>query len=229
MDSDSSRNKELILSFLTGLEAEDVLTPISMAQLIHIDDSYEHIIEIIKENPHSYYPVYDDGIDNIVGVLNIRNIITHQEDPFNFTHLLDQPFFISENKNLAELLEEFKQKKSCFALVVDEHGSVRGVITKADILEALWDNGESPDEEINSYVQEIDDSFIIDTRMPIEDFNKLFQIELECEDCDSVGGFIIEQFSYVPQIGEELQAMGLNIIVTKTEGAKLEEVKINRI
>lgn len=229
MESDSSRIKNLLLPILTELEAEDIFTPISMARLINIEDNYDHIIQIIKEEPHSCYPVYDDGIDNIVGILFISDLVINKQDHFNLQQLLHCPLFISENKNLADLLDEFKQKKTYFAVVVDEHGSVRGIVTKTDILEAFWSSNNVLEYDASIYIKEFDGAYLIDARLPLEDFNKNFHVEFNCEDCDSIGGFVIEQFAYVPQLGEDLVLDTMSITVTKTEGAKLQELMIKML
>lgn len=226
MESDQRQyDKKILVQMLSALEAEDVLTPISMTQLINIESTYEEIIEMIRQDPHECYPVYQDGIDNILGILYIRDLLIHQNIPFDLHQILQHPLFISENKNIVDLFEELTQKKQHIAMVVDEHGSVRGVVTPNDILQELVEVNES-EETIQSFIVEKNSQYYVDARLPIEEFNKKFNIECICENCDSVGGFLIEQFGYVPQVEENFTIENIKITVTKMEGAKLQELMI---
>ncbi len=225
MESDSSRcNKENFITLLEGFEAEDVLTPISMTQLINIEDSYEEIIEIISNSSHYCYPVYKDGIDNILGILYIRDLLINKSEPFDLYSLLHYPIFISENKSLLEILKEFKQ--TSFAIVVDEHGAVRGTVTSTDILNSFCDSNAS-EASLQDLVKIQGNDYLINARFPLDEFNKKFDQELKGEDCDSLGGFVIEQFSYVPQLGEVLTINNMVITISQTEGAKLQELTVN--
>ncbi|MGL5955599.1 MAG: CBS domain-containing protein [Brevinema sp.] len=224
MDSDSYRKYvEFLKQFLLEFEAEDILTPISMTQLINIEESYDHIINIITQHPHSCYPVYKDGVDNILGILHAHDLLIQQE--FDLDTIIRYPMFISENKSLLELLEDFQKKQYSFAVVVDEHGSVRGIVTKTDILNAFW-NSEENHEILKEQIIEQDGVFLIDPRLLLEEFNKKFSTDLSCENCDSIGGYVIEKFTYVPQLGEELQDGEMLIKVSRTEGAKLLELTV---
>ncbi len=221
MDSDSYRqNNELLQQLLVELEAEDVLTPISMVQLIDIDDEYEDIVNIISQNPHTSYPVYKDGVDNILGILYTSDLLLYNPKETDFHSILEYPLFISENKGVLDLLQEFKQKHVNFAIVVDEHGAVRGVVTKTGILEALLSDEES-EETLKELIVNMGEDYLIDPKLSLEEFNKKFSKELVGVDCDSIGGYVIEKFTYVPDLGEELKEDGMTIIVSQTEGARL--------
>ncbi len=215
----------IIKDYLSQLKSEDIFTPISMIKLIDVEDTTEEILEMIAQYPHSHYPVYKDGVDNILGILNVADIAGAAD--FKLNEIVRQPMFISENKNALELLSDFKQKNQSFAIVVDEHGAVRGVVTKSNILDALWEDGEP---EINELVIKQGSEYLVDPVLSLDDFNKKFDTDLVCEDCDSIGGYVIEKFTYVPSLGEFIQEGNMTITVSKTEGAKLLEltVKINR-
>lgn len=226
MESDSSRcNKEEFVALLSIFEAEDVLTPISMIQLINIEDSYEEIISIISKSSQYCYPVYKDGIDNILGILYIHDLLINKSEPFDLHSLLHYPIFISENKSLLELLQEFRQKNTSFAIVVDEHGAVRGVVTSTEILNSFFDNNTS-EVSLHNLVKIQGNDYLINARCSLDEFNKKYNRELICEDCDSLGGFVIEQFTYVPQLGEVITIDDIVITISKTEGAKLQELTV---
>lgn len=227
MDSDSYRRKnEIITPLLLEWEAEEILTPVSMIQFINIDDEYNHIQHIISTTNYSNYPVYKDGVDNILGVLHVADLVKlDRNNNVDLNSVLRYPLFISENKNLLEILREFHQKNSSFAIVVDEHGSVRGIVTKQNIIDFLWDSNENKN-STDEYVVDKNAPLFIDPRTPIDEFNKKFSVNLEGYDCETIGGYMIEKLTYVPQLGESLEIENMLITVSKTEGAKLLELTI---
>lgn len=226
-DVSCSQRRKQFLELLSSLKAEDIFIPISMTSLLNIEDSYQNILKLIRENNFSYYPVYEDGIDNILGILNSKSILLQGSKTLKLKSLIETPLFISENMRLDELFLEFLKKKKEFAIVVDEYGSIRGIITNNDILKALY----GPDETqiSQNFIIKNNNKFFVDTRMPIEEFNKFFHWELQCDDCDTIGGYIIEQFTYVPQNGETKIIEDRCITITKSEGAKLQEITIENL
>ncbi|MGL4366770.1 MAG: transporter associated domain-containing protein [Brevinemataceae bacterium] len=221
MEDDSFRNRQKnIFDDLYTFQAEDVLVPVSMTQFIDIENSYSEIIELIRETKFSCYPVYRDGVDDIIGILKIKDLLFCGSDSIDINSLLLQPLFISENKTLSSLCLEFVEKNLNFAIVVDEHGSVRGIVTYKDILSFLVDHQKT--EVLKQYViTKVDGSSIIDAVMPLDDFNANFGTTVFSEEYDTIGGYLIEQFTYVPQVGEVLKLDSATVTVKETQGAKL--------
>ncbi|MGL4560694.1 MAG: transporter associated domain-containing protein [Brevinema sp.] len=216
--------KEEFLKLLSTLDAEDILNPISTITVFDIDTPYEKIISRVKNSSHMFYPVYEHRIDNIIGLLSIKDLIGLTEHEFKLANILHAPFFISENTKLDELIIQLNQKMD-FAIVVDEHGSVRGFITHADIRNALYF-----DEQNHQFTSEIinldSKEFYLNAQMSLDEFNQKFHQNLLSEDCDTIGGFVIEKFTYVPQNEEVLTLDKLSITVKKSEGAKLLELAL---
>jgi len=221
-DISCSQRRSEFLKLLSTLKAENILIPISMVSLINIEDSYASILQTIRDTAYTYYPVYADGIDNILGILNSKTILLNKAKSVDLKSFIETPLFISENMRLDELFLEFMKKQMKFSIVVDEYGSIRGIITYNDILESLY--GDNDTQIQQNFIIKNDNKFVIDTKMPIEEFNKFFSLNLECDDCDTIGGYIIEEFTYVPQNEETLVIEDMIIKITKSEGAKLQEI-----
>ncbi|MGL4388464.1 MAG: transporter associated domain-containing protein [Brevinema sp.] len=220
------RRKEF-LTILSSFQAEDVLNPISAITVFDIDTSYQEILETTKKSKYLFYPVYEERIDNIIGILDLRDLIGLAEKDFNLSSLLHTPFFISENMRIDELFVQL-DKNMDFVLIVDEHGSVRGFITHADIRNILLfdQNKQSINSEIISFDSK---DFFISAKMTLDEFNQNFNQNLVSEEYDTIGGFVIEKFSYVPQNEEVLNLNELTITVKKSEGAKLLELAIRLV
>lgn len=223
-ESNYDQNNLLLNKDLSQLRAQDVLMPVSKVVFVHLLDPLQKVRESAFENYHSYYPVYDDGIDNIVGVLHVKDIFVHKE-PFVILENLKSPVFVSENTKIDEVLLECLKSQVFFAVVVDEYGAVRGVITKTNILAALSPYEPSFDNLADLLFQE-DKPYFLDAEMPLREFNQRFRMDLDSESCETIGGYVIDQFTYVPRPGEKLVLGRFVLSVMRVEGAKLEELML---
>ncbi|MGL4394489.1 MAG: transporter associated domain-containing protein [Brevinema sp.] len=223
-DPSCIQGREDLLALFSTLEAEDVLNPISAITVFDIDTPYQEIIDTVKNSSYYYFPIYEEKIDNVVGLLDLRDLVGLSEKDFNLPSLLKAPFFISENMRIDELFIQMEDKMD-FVLVVDEHGSVRGFITYNDIREAMFSHKST--QSVDSAIISFDSTeFMISAKMTLEEFNQNFNQQLTSDEYDTIGGFVIEQLTYVPQVDEILSLDGLTITVKKTEGAKLLELAV---
>lgn len=232
-DSSCSQNnvKEAFFVALSQLRAEDIFIPISTVKMFELEDSYDFILDTIKNNGFSRYPVYQDGIDNIVGILHVKDLLGIDRNNFNIKNILRTPFFISENKQLDKLFMEMIQKRMLLSIVVDEYGSVRGIITMEDILETCFGHildEFDPEEKDFTTKMANNRGFLVDARMPLSEFNKSFNASLQSEDSDTIAGFIIDQLGHVPEQNEVLEYDDLQIKVNKVNGSKLIELMITK-
>ena len=190
------------------VEAHEIMTPRVDVYAIDVEDD---INEIIKEGEifkHSRIPVYEETIDNIIGILPIKalaNAIYRKEENIDIRPLLYKPLFVPRNRQLLDLLEEFKTTKIHIALVMDEYGGVEGIVTMEDILEEIvgdiFDETDDFDEE---YVEAGDGEYIVDGGMNIEDFFELIGYEDEFEtDYETVGGLCQEILDRFAKQGDE--------------------------
>ena len=195
---------------------------ISMPINIEMDE----MLTCIREDGHSRFPVYDGSLDRIVGILYVKDILMKLDEikvSYDLFKLLRPPFFVPETKKLNDLLSEFQKRKQHMAMVVDEYGGVSGVVTIEDLLEEIV--GEIVDEydlEEQEPLTKVDENvYSIDARYSMKDFEEELDCELDYEDSETVGGFMLEKLGRIPQKGEEL---------VEPQGVfKVTDIKGNRI
>ena len=193
---------------INDIEAHEIMTPRVDVYAINIEDSLKEIIEEGEIFKHSRIPVYEDTIDNIVGVLPIKELakaIFRKEENIDILSLCYQPLIIPRNRQLLDLLEEFKKSKIHIALVIDEYGGVEGIITMEDILEEIvGDIFDETDEDEAEYIDNGNGTYIIDGQMNIEDFFELIEYKGEFEtDYETVAGFCQEILDRFAVIGDK--------------------------
>ncbi len=189
---------------------------------------WEEALEHIVRSGHSRIPVYEDTIDNIVGVLYIKDILFqvvlgHQLP--SLRQILRPAYFIPESKRLDTLLREMQQKKIQLAIVVDEYGGVAGVVSLEDIVEEIV--GEIQDEydrEEPEVVTE-ENGYLFDARIPLDDVQELLAIPLPLEEADSLGGFIYNQLGHIPAVGERLEYQSVTFEVIEVTGRRIRKVR----
>lgn len=193
---------------LNDIEAHEIMTPRVDVYAINIEDDINEVIaegEIFK---HSRIPVYEDTIDNIIGILPIKELAKAKfknKDDINISSLIYKPLYIPRNRQLLDLLEEFKTSKIHIAIVMDEYGGVEGIVTMEDILEEIvGDIFDETDEDEPEYIDNGNGVYIIDGTMNIEDFFELIEYKGEFEtDYETVAGFCQEVLNRFAHIGDE--------------------------
>jgi putative hemolysin len=195
----------------------------------NLDDSEETIKEKIIQEPHSIYPICDGEVDNIKGVVSIKDLyITRDNVPFK--DIMKPALFVPENNTAYQVMEKFKESKlhSCF--IVDEYGTVLGMITLNDILEAII--GEMPQPDIPDYeiTDRGDGSFLIDGQIPFYDFLSHFQkadwMNEGEQEFDTLAGFILHILERIPQAGDKLEWKGFEIEIMDMDGHRIDKVLV---
>lgn len=210
--------------------AREVMVPRPDITAIPINASFQEMLNCIRNDGHSRFPVYDGSIDKIVGILYVKDILIRLEEiekSYDLFKLLRAPFFVPETKKLNDLLGEFKKRKQHIAVVVDEYGGVSGLVTIEDLLEEIV--GEIVDEydidESESFVKLEEGVYSIDARFGISDLENELGCQFECEDSDTVGGFVFEKMGRIPQRGESFDVPQGNFQITELRGNRILRVK----
>src|SRR4051794_26153063 len=212
-------------------EASDVMVPRPEVVAIAIDLPPEQALAVTLDSPYTRYPVYRESLDNIVGVLHVRDLFTALHDhglaDVELESIVRPAYMVPETKDLAALLTEFRRTNQHLAIVVDEYGGVEGIVTLEDLLEEIVgeieDEFDLPDES----VEQIDDDTIrIDGTFPIDDFNEQFHVDLPQEDFHTVAGFVFGRLGRVPAPGAELQHDGLRFRVEDVEGSRIGRLTV---
>ena len=197
---------------------------------IDIEDSYDEIIELFKSEKLSRLPVYQESIDDIVGILNIKDIIFLSDEEiqnFNIKNYVREAFFTYEFKKITQLLEEMKKEKTQMAIVVDEYGGTAGLLTIEDLVEVIvGDIDDEYDEEEEEIVKINDNEYLVEGSTKISDVNEQLGINLESEEFDSIGGFIIGYLKRIPEENEIIEVEDVKFKVESIDKNRINKIRI---
>ena len=197
---------------------------------IDVEDSYEEIIELFKHEKLSRMPVYEETIDDIIGVLNIKDIIflsDEEVEKFDIREYIREPFFTYEFKKITQLLEEMKKDKSQMAIVVDEYGGTAGLITIEDLIEVIVGDIEDEYDEEEDEIQVISPTeFLVEGSTKISDVNEILDIDLESEEFDSIGGYIIGYIKHIPEENELIEVDGIKFNIESVDKNRIKKIRI---
>lgn len=208
-------------------EAKDVMIPRIDMTLADVNTSYDDIIELFRETKYTRIPIYEGNADNVIGILNIKDLIlTPHDDKFNIRSVMRKPFFTYEHKNTSELFNVMQRSSHSISIVLDEYGSTAGMITTEDLLEEIV--GEIRDEydtdETDPFIKVGPLSYLVDASYKIDDLNDSLNLKFTSEDNDSIGGFIIEKLDRFPEIGEQFDIDNIHFKIERASSNRIELV-----
>ncbi len=216
---------------LGDAEAKDVMVPRVHMVFADAENSYTELLEIFRENKFTRLPVYEETTDNVIGTINMKDLLLFDNTKeFQIRDILREAYFTHEHKSISELLVEMRQAALNIAIVLDEYGETAGLITLEDILEEIV--GEIHDEydenEEESFFKEINDfEFIVEGSINLDNLNDRIDLELESEDYDSLGGYIIEKLDRLPDEKDELILDNkVRMVVDSLDKNRIEKVHI---
>jgi magnesium and cobalt exporter, CNNM family len=212
-------------------DVADVMVPKPDVAAISIDLPPEEALAVVLESPYTRYPVYRESLDDIAGVLHVRDLFSAIHDRglagIDLESLLRPAYVVPETKDLASLLQEFRRTNQHFAVVVDEYGAMVGIATLEDLLEEIVgeieDEFDVPDEPVE---QVGEDTYRVDGMFSIDDFNERFGTDLPDEDFHTVGGFVFGQLGRAPAPGDDVSHDGMRFDVLEVEGNRIERIAV---
>jgi putative hemolysin len=212
-------------------EVHEVMVPRPQVTAISIAMPTEEALRALLDSPNTRYPVYRDSLDEILGILHVRDLFKALHDRgianVDLEELLRPAYIVPETKDLAALLSEFRSQNQHMAIVVDEYGAMQGIATLEDLLEEIVgeieDEFDLPDES----VERIDERHIrIDGTFPIDDFNEQFGTLLEVEDYHTMAGLVFGELGRAPEVGDEIDIDGLQLRVIEIEGSRIQRLEV---
>jgi CBS domain containing-hemolysin-like protein len=212
-------------------EVSAVMVPRPEVVALSIEMPPEEALAAVIDSPYTRYPVYRDSLDEIVGVLHVRDLFSALVDRgiagVQLEQLLRPAHIVPETKDLAALLTEFRRTNQHLAVVVDEYGELEGIVTLEDLLEEIVgeieDEFDLPDESI----ERLDDGRVrVHGTFPIDDFNEQFGVSLPIEDYHTLGGFVFGMLGRAPEPGDEVEHEGIRFTVLTVEGSRIERLEI---
>ena len=205
-------------------KAREVMTPRTDISALENTATYEQIVEVFKEEKFSRIPIYEESIDNIIGVIYLKDVFTAGEKNFSVSKIMREPYYTYETKDISNLLSEMRTKKVGLAVVLDEYGGTSGIVTVEDIVSEIMgkisDEFDDDDDEI-SEVKE--DEYIVDGTARIDDVNEMLDTNIRCIHAETIGGYVTVLLGRFARKGEEVIDDSNNLIMT------IEEIDRNRI
>ena len=210
-------------------QAEDVMIPRIDVTFADVNSSYEDLVGLFRDEKHTRFPVFEDTTDNIIGIVNVKDLLLTSKEDFSVRKILRQAYFTYEYKRTSELLMEMKENSVTFAVVLDEYGATSGIVTLEDLIEEIvgdiHDEYDSEEEELREIIPERE--YIALGSARLDDLDEILHLNIASDDYDSIGGYIIEQLDRFPTAGESVTTDGgIRLVVDKAERNRIETVHI---
>ncbi|SCZ80560.1 putative hemolysin [Acidaminobacter hydrogenoformans DSM 2784] len=210
-------------------QAGDVMTPRTDMVMIEKSTEFAEIVEIFKNERFSRIPVYDETPDNIIGLLNVKDLIFYEmsQTEFQIEDFIREPYFTYEFKMTSELFAEMRAKHVAIAIVLDEYGGTAGMVTMEDLVEEIVGDIQDEYDEHEVSIEVIrEDEYIVDGATKIDVVNEMIGLRIETEDFDSIGGFIIGEFGRLPEVGDRIEHDNAEFVVESIEKNRIEKLRI---
>ncbi len=210
----------------------EIMVPRTDMAYVSADATVSEVLATIIGCGHSRIPVWDGTLDNIVGIIYAKDLLKYwgkDESAVVLRKVMRPPFFVPETKDLEQLLHDFKKKRVHIAIVIDEYGGTSGLVTIEDVLEQIvGDIQDEYDLEEEWLVEEPDGTIVVDARLPIEELEEYFEIEVERDKFDTVGGLISHLTGRIPHAGEEVETDTIHLAVLDADERRIGKVRIAR-
>ncbi|MFP5212675.1 MAG: hemolysin family protein [Acidobacteriota bacterium] len=210
--------------------AREIMVPRINAVFASADTKVRDIIEIILQSGHSRIPIYHENIDNVIGTLHAKDLLSYWgRDDLEVRDIARVPYFIPETKKISEVLKDLRDKKSHMAIVIDEYGGTAGILTLEDIIEEIV--GEVMDEydsEEKMITEHPDGSISVNARLNAEELEDYLEMDLPEGDYETVGGFVINLMGKVPETDEQVSFKDLEMVIESANDRKVERIRIRR-
>lgn len=224
--------KEMIFNVFEFADAQvkDVMVQRVDVTALDINSTYEEVIEILKREQFSRIPVYNENIDNIIGILNVKDLVIglKPNKKFNISDYIRETYYTFEYKKIINLFNEMKKTRNHMAIVLDEYGGTVGIVTIEDLVEEIvgeiedeYDEGKSHDIEVIK-----EDEYVVEGSARLENISDLIGVIMESEEFDSIGGLIIEELGRFPEIKEEVFYNNIKFVVEEIDKNRIKKVRI---
>ena len=227
--------KEMIQNVFkfSDLCAKQVMIPRTDVTCIPVDITLDELKQVTCDSQYTRYPVYENDMDNIIGIIHIKDIYSAslKGGEFDITKLLRKPMMVPETVNIDRLLLDFKEQQNQMAIVIDEFGGTSGIITLEDVLEEIF--GEVQDEfdsdEVENLIQISENSYDVNPMMRNDELSEVFDVNIEDEDVDTIGGFVVKQLGRLAEVNDVVVYENLEFIVKDISKTRITKLRLNVI
>lgn len=209
-------------------QVRDVMVQRTEMIAIDVDSSYDEIIEVFSSERYSRIPVYEDNIDNIIGILYAKDLLFLAiQGDFNIREYLREPYFTYEFKLIKEFFREMRDNRTHMAIVLNEYGGTEGIITIEDVIEEIVGDIEDEYDKEDTDIEMIQkNEYLVHGHVKLDDLNEVLGSELESEEFDSIGGFMLGLFGKLPDEGETFEYENMEFLVEKVDRNTVEKIRI---
>ncbi len=215
--------------------ASESMRPRTEMVTVPSNATLQEVLDLVSEFGYSRYPVIEDTIDTVIGILYVKDILVamssgevKRED--DIRRFIRPAYFIPENKRVSELLSEMQRERFQIAIVIDEYGGTSGLVTLEDLIEEIVGSIHDELETAEKDVEIVDEkNFVVSGTSPLDEVNELIGTNLQSNDFNTLGGFVFGLFGRMPKIGEQLKYKNLKLEVLELEGRKIDKVKITKL
>jgi len=228
-ESEMNENIKIEIPFSKVFKLETMPVELAMKPRMEIigvekNMSMREIVETFSSSGHSRLPVYDGTIDNIIGIIDVKDLF---KNPKNINEILKEPYFVPEKKRCIELLRDFKEKNISMAIVVDEFGGVSGLITLEDVIEELVGEIEDEFDTGKNLIQKVDsNTFILNGLVEIDRLNEEYNLNIPKGDYETISGFVINNIGRIPSKGEEFIINDFKITILNATRTRINSLKL---
>ena len=211
------------------LVARQVMVPRTEMSCITLNANLEEVVEISRKTGHTRFPIYENSIDNIIGILHMKDVVHHlyAKLPFHLGKIMKEAQFVPEAMPIVQLLSFFREKHTQMVIVVDEFGGTSGLVTLEDVIEEIV--GDFYDEHhpvVSHMVQLNENEVLLQARVRLDEINERFHLNLVSEDADTIGGFVLQKLGSIPHVGDTIEVPGAVIKVEEMSKWKIKSVRL---
>lgn len=223
--------KEMIFNVFdfADSQAKDVMVQRVNIVAVDSDATYEEVLDVIKKEQFSRIPVYNQTIDDIIGMLYVKDLIIagQNKDNFKVTDYMREPYYTFEFKKIKELFNEMKKTRNHISVVLDEYGGTVGIVTIEDLIEEVFGDIEDEYDDYNNEIEVIkEDEYVVDGSSKLDDISELIGVNMESEEFDSIGGLIIGELGRFPENKEEVNISNIRFVVEEVDKNRIKKVRI---
>lgn len=223
--------KEMIFNVFDFVDAQvkDVMVQRVDVIAVDVNATYDEVLEVIKTEQFSRIPVYNQTIDDVVGILNVKDLIMAErnKEDFKVIDYMREPYYTFEFKKIKELFSEMKKTRNHIAVVLDEYGGNVGIVTIEDLIEEVFGDIEDEYDDENNEIEVVkEDEYIVDGSARLDDISDLIGVNMESEEFDSVGGLIIGELGRFPEQDEEITSNNIRFVVEDIDKNRIKKVRI---
>ena len=219
------------ISHMDDLDVKDIMVPRLDVQAVEVSIPMDELVPMLVSSRHTRVPVYRNTMDNVVGIIHISDVlrvVAEGKTGASVDAIMRDPEFVAENMAVDDLLHLMRSKSLQMAIVVDEYGGVEGIVTLEDVLEEIV--GEIDDEFDDAGAEELepvaDGSWLVKATAPVEDVSRVLGLEFDCEDVNTIGGYVYTRLGRMPSVGDVVVSDEASIEVTQVRGRRIYELRL---